>query len=276
MTRLHFHASTAGALFLALAFTPMGKAQTPTESCAPRALTSSSEQTYKIYSLDGMGKDAGFGAWIAETIPEVIAAGTWKGPGAIRYYAPKNILVVSHSPAVQAQVGAFLTDLKKATPIAKTARVAVRKSTARKNRVTPAAYQDPILLSRPPTAVPEANSSYPVPVQARTPKHLFHFIIRYEGEGIVDDNIVKAMKAYYKGENASQEAKAVEAKVTESEAKTPDRPAASLEVLTPPGKLSTAVKENDEKKEEAKDEKKEKKAEDRKDKEKKEEPSEEP
>ena len=47
---------------------------------------------------------------------------------------------------------------------------------------------------------PEPNLSYPVPAQAKTPKHLFHFIIRYEGEGIIDDNIVKAMKDYYRAE----------------------------------------------------------------------------
>jgi hypothetical protein len=29
----------------------------------------------------------------------------------------------------------------------------------------------------------------------QTPKHLFHFIIRYEGEGIIDSNVVKFAKA---------------------------------------------------------------------------------
>ena len=34
-----------------------------------------------------------------------------------------------------------------------------------------------------------------MPFTAQTPKHLFHFIIRYEGEGIVDANVVKFAKA---------------------------------------------------------------------------------
>ena len=37
--------------------------------------------------------------------------------------------------------------------------------------------------------------SYPVPAPARPPKHLFHFIIRYEGNGVVDENVVKAVQA---------------------------------------------------------------------------------
>jgi hypothetical protein len=37
--------------------------------------------------------------------------------------------------------------------------------------------------------------TYPVPPPVAQPKHLFHFIIRYEGAGIIDSNVVRFMKA---------------------------------------------------------------------------------
>jgi hypothetical protein len=74
--------------------------------------------------------------------------------------------------------------------------------------VVPASYQAPS-LPRPSSATPEPSLAYPVPAQAKPPKHLFHFIIRYEGEGIVDDNIVKAMKAYIQAETKSAGATAL-------------------------------------------------------------------
>jgi hypothetical protein len=38
-------------------------------------------------------------------------------------------------------------------------------------------------------------SGYPVAAPLKQPKHLFHFIIRYEGEGLIDANVVKFAKA---------------------------------------------------------------------------------
>jgi hypothetical protein len=42
---------------------------------------------------------------------------------------------------------------------------------------------------------PPYPNAYPVPPPPALPKHLFHFIIRYEGEGIIDQNVVKFAKA---------------------------------------------------------------------------------
>src|SRR5262249_26738395 len=154
-----------------------------------------SDRSYKIYSLAELGSDPGFGEWIAQTIPEVIATGTWKGPGVIRYYAPKNILVVCHTPAVQAKADEFLKDVRKSLPDAKRATAAAPKSSGVDREVVPTAYRAPALLK---TSAPTSDPtlSYPVPAQAKPPKHLFHFIVRYEGEGIIDDSVVKVMKAY--------------------------------------------------------------------------------
>src|SRR6266849_6810610 len=42
---------------------------------------------------------------------------------------------------------------------------------------------------------------YPVPIAPQTPKHLFHFIIRYEGEGIIDSNVVNFANAFKGGKS---------------------------------------------------------------------------
>jgi hypothetical protein len=52
------------------------------------------EMTCVIYSLGDLGDDADLGAWIAETIPQVIEQGSWAHQGEqghmLRYYAPKR------------------------------------------------------------------------------------------------------------------------------------------------------------------------------------------
>ncbi len=156
------------------------------------------DRSYVIYSLGDMGEDPAFCQWIAETIPEVIEPGSWTCAGAsgkkpvLRYYAPKKILVVCHTAAVQAKVDRFLKTMKKALP-RETGRPVAGRGPMQDHKVVPARYQAPALLN-PPLPAPGPNPGYPVPPPARHPKHLFHFIIRYEGAGIIDSNVVKYMK----------------------------------------------------------------------------------
>jgi hypothetical protein len=151
-------------------------------------------QTCIVYSLSDLGDDPDLAKWVAETIPEVIAPGTWSRQGesaqnqVLRYYPPKKIIVVYHTPAVQAQVEGFLKDLKKSVSEGREKTAAVDAP-----RVVPAEYREPA-AARAADPAPEPGSSYPVPAPARPPKHLFHFIIRYEGDGIIDDNVVKMLK----------------------------------------------------------------------------------
>jgi len=155
-----------------------------------------------IYALADMGYDSDLGKWIAQTIPEIIEPESWQeygGAGALRYYAPKNILIIKHSAAIQAKVDGFLKDLKKSLPKGSASSSAASKKLPRAS-VVPAAYQAPTLL-RTSSPVNEA-ASYPVPTPVKQPKHLFHFLIRYEGDGIIDDNVVKFMKAYYQAEKS--------------------------------------------------------------------------
>jgi hypothetical protein len=161
------------------------------------------ERICTIYALAELGEDSDLGKWIAETIPEVIEPGTWKGQGVLRYYAPKNILVVYHTPAVQSKVDGFLKNVKKSLPSVKAGKTTAARTAAPRQTVVPAGYGVPAALETS-TPAPEPRLGYAVPAPVRAPKHLFHFIIRYEGEGIIDDNVVKFLKAYsqaYKNAN---------------------------------------------------------------------------
>lgn len=262
MIRLQFRTWTSLALVLAFAMAQTGKAQYPsstpsgsygsgstssgpangTPSAYPYGTASStypsstetSVRSYKVYSLDELGGDPSFGEWIVQTIPEVIATGTWTGSGVIRYYAPKNILVVSHTAAVQAEVDKFLKDVKKSLPEAKQANKAPHASSTYGSTVVPAAFNVPS-VSKSSTPVAEASLSYPVPAQAKTPKHLFHFIIRYEGEGIVDDTVAKVIKGYYQ-----MAAKANETQAAQPTRPVPDGPSTAASGLTSGGAPSSA------------------------------------
>lgn len=151
-----------------------------------------------IYSLTDLGYDAHLGKWIAQTVPEMIEPSSWQGRGGmgnIRYYEPKNILLVKQTKAIQKKVDSLLKDLKASMP-----KASIRSSAGKTTpyaAVVPADYREPALL-RASTPATEP-SSYPVPATAKLPKHLFHFIIRYEGDGIIDDNVVKFMKAQLQG-----------------------------------------------------------------------------
>jgi hypothetical protein len=142
-----------------------------------------SGSTCKVYSLAELGDDPKLCKWIADTIPDVIQPATWRQVGVkITYFAPAKVLVINHSGAVHAQVDRFLQDLKKSMPPAK----------ADGSGVTQAQFAVPDNRPVGPASPPQG---YPVPYPPAAPKHLFHFIIRYEGAGIVDSNVVNFMKA---------------------------------------------------------------------------------
>ena len=173
---------------LALASARIGWSQVPEiveDSVETKAVTC------KVYSLADLGDDPKLCKWIAETIPEMIQPASWKqGDAKLSYYAPSKILVVNNTPAVHAKVDEFLQSLKKSLP--------PQKASARLDALlVPAqfALQD---TSRPVSVVQTGPGSYPVPNTPVGPKHLFHFIIRYEGEGIIDSNVAKLTEALTK------------------------------------------------------------------------------
>lgn len=198
MARWRFLSVALLALALTGNSTPSGRTQVPSATssrCSERPMLSvnldKNDRTCVIYSLSERGMDADLGKWIAETIPETIEPGSWKGAGVLRYYAPKNILVVNHSSAVHAKIDRFLQEVKTSLPKGNKSRFATSKKMPNDD-VIPASYRQ--------IAGPPEPSAYPVPAPAKAPKHLFHFLIRYEGEGIIDDNVVKYMKVQNQGE----------------------------------------------------------------------------
>jgi hypothetical protein len=157
--------------------------------------------TCRVYPLSELGDDPSLGKWIAETIPDVIQPGSWNptepmgSRRRISYHAPSKILVVYHTTAVHAKVDAFLNDLKKALPRDHAETTAgARKMPTMDRRVTQAQYTVPASVNPAAPATPQALG-YPVAAPLKQPKHLFHFIIRYEGEGLIDANVVKFAKA---------------------------------------------------------------------------------
>jgi len=165
------------------------------------------DHTCAIYSLAELGDDPSLGKWIAETIPQVIEPGSWSSAETsgkkhvLSYFAPKKVLVVYHTPAVQAKVAVFLKGLKETLPSGKDRTYA--GTTFRKDHgVVRAGYQTPDIHEG---IAPAPTAGYPVPAQAHQPKHLFHFIIRYEGAGIIDDSVIKFMKV----QNADKASKEV-------------------------------------------------------------------
>lgn len=157
----------------------------------------------KIYALSDLGGDANHGAWIAQTIPQVIAPGTWSQQGGkhvLSYNPAGRVLVVSHTASAQAQVATFLDDLKKAMQGGNSHGMPVGKTSA----LMPASHSEPAALkTADPSPIP---GNYAVPVPKQQPKHLFHFIIRYEGEGIIDSNVVEFMKLQAGSDRAAAEA----------------------------------------------------------------------
>jgi hypothetical protein len=169
------------AVFLALALAPAARSQSPSWT-----LTSgSSASTCKIYSLADLGDDPNLGKWIADTIPQMIQPDSWKGPDGkskLSYFAPGKVMVINQTAAVHAQVDEFLKNLKKSMPNEVTAR---RDSQVMRAQFTPTDRTAPVT----------ASQAYPVPYPPAAPKHLFHFIIRYEGDGIIDSSVVEFSKA---------------------------------------------------------------------------------
>lgn len=199
MAGYRFWLQSSLSVVIALAAASVGQSQTPeplpanpfsavrmTQINKPAAAQT---HTCKIYSLSDLGDDPKLCKWVAETIPEMIQPATWKHEdGKISFYAPSKILVISNTPFVHAQVEEFLQTMRKSLPQAK----AMAFPTIYPS-VTQAQFAVPDGV-RPIGPVQTGPYGYPVPQASQTPKHLFHFIIRYEGAGIVDSNVVKLVK----------------------------------------------------------------------------------
>src|SRR5262249_3724366 len=131
------------------------------------------------------------------------------GKKLLSYYAPARLLLVQHTPAVQAKVDTFIKNIKQSLP---TGKDAARRATREERAVVqaqcmPGACDIPADTERE-SARQQANAKggYHVPQSGwARPKHLFHFIIRYEGEGIIDSTVADVLKAIYATKAAAEE-----------------------------------------------------------------------
>jgi hypothetical protein len=207
MSRLRFPllASTAVVAVLTIQAARCGAQANPQSAPIPGVICT-------VYPLGELAEDASLAKWIAETIPEVIQPGSWndgsrsgEGVGArvLKHHAAARVLVVYHTPAVQAQVDAFLKDLKKSLPQQKGS---VMMPTAQRG-VVPAQFSAASAAKIVEPAPAAKTTTYLVPAPQQQPKHLFHLILRYEGEGISDSSMVSALKSLTgdAGESASPE-----------------------------------------------------------------------
>jgi hypothetical protein len=180
------------AVTLALASVNAGQCQTeipPITFTGPLSLLKPGDcqaSICKVYSLAELGSDANLCKWVAETIPQMVQPGTWSnadGKQKLSYFAPAKVLVINHTPAVHGQIDEFLQSLKKTMPQV--------RAPQRDEPIQQAQFAVP---DRVPSPMP-STQAYPVPAAPALPKHLFHFIIRYEGDGIIDANVVKFARA---------------------------------------------------------------------------------
>jgi hypothetical protein len=173
--------------------------EVPSKTKDPSSKSKHKEQeTWRVYRLDS--PDPNFGQWVADTIHEMIPKDK---PGTVKYYAPGRILAVYHNPSVQAEVEAFLENLKEALPQGKEH---LTGSIVKAQAPVPARF--PISFVK----ATEQGTSPSSGLANQQPRHLVHvmvegfeakgdnvklksFTFRYEGEGIIDSNLAWLIKS---------------------------------------------------------------------------------
>ena len=196
MSRCYPHPiAIAAVVFLAAWQTALAQTSTTSpynsQPSTPAVPSKPAEATSVVYRLSDLTDDPSFGKWVADTIPEMVLPGTWGhmgGIGKISYHPPTRVLVIHHTSAAHAKVEAFLRDVKKSMP-AEGVRSAATKH-GMTGGVMHAMHTSPVRAADP-MAV---GSSYLIPPPQGQPKHLFHLILRYEGDGASDASPTGALR----------------------------------------------------------------------------------
>jgi hypothetical protein len=182
MARSRSIAITALAVALATAQLQAVRSQSPSSNLRP---STPKDTICVVYPLAGIGHDPSLPQWIAETIPSVVDPDSWRVEGMwITYHAASKVLVVRQAPAVHAKVKAFLADLKNA---------------AQEDKGTVYLHKAPVMQAEYTQAAPAKASAgqgagYPVPAPLSQPKHLFHLVLRYEGDGLPENAVESVVK----------------------------------------------------------------------------------
>lgn len=186
MARTRLIAITA--LAVALAALPQQAARSQTLANVghtPGAPAATRDITCVVYPLSGIGHDATIAQWLAETIPSVVEPESWRTEGVtIKFFAPSRVLVVRQTSAVHTKIKTFLGEFKSAVREEKGA------LNLRKPPVMQAEYTEPAPQKAPQTA----GAGYTVPPPQSQPKHLFHLVLRYEGDGLPETAVAGLVK----------------------------------------------------------------------------------
>jgi len=139
-----------------------------------------------FYSLSDLGNDAELQGFALQALMSHLSSVQ------VNYFPPKQLLVVLGDAAVQAQAAAFLKEFRQALSAGPRAgRMRPDGQVVQASAAAPAVVRasEPLPLEVPSYAAPRPQQ----------PKHLMHFImglgIRYEGEGLIDANVVEYAKA---------------------------------------------------------------------------------
>jgi len=139
--------------------------------------------TCKAYPLREVFDSEEVCDWIAETIPDVIQPGSWKAQdsdqrGTVIYNPKAGVMVIYHTPDVHEQIGELLTSMR---TMVRPADGTMSNVPAKQGNVVPAQFS----TAAPATTTAKNDltgpAAYPIAPPLQQPKHLFHFIIRYEG-----------------------------------------------------------------------------------------------
>jgi hypothetical protein len=169
-------------------------------SQAPRTAVKN-EVTCRFYQIGELANQPNVGPWIASTIPQVIQPGSWNS--VVCYNEELKVIVVSHTPAVHAQVEEFLRNMRKAVPQGQPTPSTLTMPVVKNQSVVPAGYTQ--LNRTPEPAQASKPSNYPIPAPLQQPKHLFHLVIRYEGEGAVDAAVSDLVKTLNSEKDKAEE-----------------------------------------------------------------------
>lgn len=214
------------ALVAALSCAPVVLADDPKASECPACAKCCSEcspaLSYKVISLADLG-DAEVGHWILQAIPQVIAAGTWghettactsvlpgspralvKDHHSLNYYPPARLLVVAHTPAVQAEVEAFVNNIRKSMPASNKKMSPPSVGVVQAHHVIAAPTQVEKPAAAADTKKPANRHRFQISLEGLEGKaseseamsfSVKSFSVVYEGDGIIDNNIVELIKA---------------------------------------------------------------------------------
>ncbi len=163
------------------------------KACTPEKAAASPQ--CKVISLADLG-DNTLAEWVAVTIPRVVRRETWNGPfAAVEYYPPARLLVVTHTPDVHAEIEAFIKNVRQSRPATGTpAPTGVVRAHHETPAPLPVAAESKKAATKPHHLFEIMVDGLVVRPESAEGIQLKNFTLRYQGDGLIDANIVELFK----------------------------------------------------------------------------------